>query len=100
MLALLGAPARAEPDEVPVHGQTREPAETSLRQDEIRQIPGAFGDAFRVIEALPGASPLASGIPYFFVRGAPPGNTGYFVDGVRVPLLYHVGFGPAVIHPG
>ena len=33
-------------------------------------------------------------------RGAPPGNVGYFIDGVRVPYLYHVGLGPSVIHPG
>ncbi|HEU5076358.1 MAG TPA: TonB-dependent receptor, partial [Polyangiaceae bacterium] len=31
---------------------------------------------------------------------APPGNAGYFVDGVRVPYLYHIGFGPSVVHPG
>ncbi|MCA9623596.1 MAG: TonB-dependent receptor, partial [Myxococcales bacterium] len=61
-------------------------------------MPGAFGDAFRAIEALPGVSPVVSGLPYFFVRGAPPGNLGYFFDGVQVPMLYHVGAGPAVIH--
>ncbi len=41
-----------------------------------------------------------SGLPFFFVRGAPPGNNGYFIDGIRIPLLYHVGAGPSVIHPG
>src|SRR5262249_46543532 len=56
-------------------------------------------DPFRAIEVLPGVTPVASGIPYFMVRGAPPGNVGYFFDGVRIPLLYHVFFGPAVIHP-
>jgi hypothetical protein len=49
---------------------------------------------------MPGVTPIASGAPYFFVRGAPPGNVGYFLDGIRVPLLYHVGFGPSVVHPG
>jgi hypothetical protein len=33
------------------------------------------------------------------VRGAAPGNTGYFLDGVRVPILFHVAIGPSVIHP-
>jgi len=41
-----------------------------------------------------------SGLPFYFVRGAPPGNVGYFIDGIRVPLLFHVGAGPSVIHPG
>ena len=29
-----------------------------------------------------------------------PGNTGYYLDGVRLPLLYHVAAGPSVVHPG
>ena len=29
-----------------------------------------------------------------------PNNAGYFVDGVRVPLLFHLGLGQSVIHPG
>src|SRR5690606_32929113 len=27
------------------------------------------------------------------------GNTGFFVDGVRVPGLFHLGVGPAVMYP-
>jgi hypothetical protein len=67
---------------------------------EVRQLPGSFGDAFRAIEALPGVTPIVSGLPYFLVRGAPPGNTGFFIDGVRVPALFHLGVGAAVVHPG
>jgi hypothetical protein len=48
---------------------------------------------------MPGVTPIVSGIPYFYVRGAPPGNVGYFIDGIRVPLLFHLGLGPSVIHP-
>jgi TonB family protein len=70
-----------------------------LGKAEVRQLPGAFGDPYRAIEVLPGVTPIASGLPYFFVRGAPPGNVGYFFDGVSVPLLYHVAAGPGVIHP-
>ena len=66
---------------------------------EIRQVPGAFGDAFRALESLPGVTPIVSGLPYYFVRGAPPGNTGFFIDGVRVPGLFHLGVGPAVMYP-
>lgn len=71
-----------------------------MRADEIREIPGAFGDAFRATEALPGVTPMMSGLPFYFVRGAPPGNNGFYVDGVRVPLLFHAGAGPSVVHPG
>jgi TonB family protein len=88
-----------EPIDVSVKGIVAPPGATSLSRAEVRLLPGAFGDPFRAIEALPGVTPIASGIPYFFVRGAPPGNVGYFLDGIRVPLLYHLGLGPSVVHP-
>lgn len=87
-------------DEVDVRGQRAAPGATSLGRAEVRQLPGAFGDPFRALDALPGVTPIVSGLPFFYVRGAPPGNIGYFLDGVRVPYLFHVGAGPSVIHPG
>ncbi|MBX3200628.1 MAG: TonB-dependent receptor plug domain-containing protein [Labilithrix sp.] len=92
----------AGPDEVHVRGaRKREPTapKETLGGREIRYIPGAFGDAFRAIETLPGVTPIVSGLPYYFIRGAPPGNTGFFIDGVRVPGLFHLGVGPAVMYP-
>ena len=94
------APARRAPIEVVVHGDQRAPAVSSFSRAEVRQLPGAFGDPFRAIEVLPGVTPIISGLPFFYVRGAPPGNVGYFVDGVRVPYLFHAAAGPSVIHPG
>jgi TonB family protein len=94
----LPPPPRA--DEVDVRGQRPAPGATSLGRAEVRQLPGAFGDPFRALDALPGVTPIVSGLPFFYVRGAPPGNVGYFLDGVRVPYLFHVGAGPSVIHPG
>jgi TonB family protein len=99
---------RAEPpppkepgvEEVRVTGVRVPPGATSLGRAEVRQLPGAFGDPFRALDALPGVTPIISGLPFFYVRGAPPGNIGYFLDGVRVPYLFHVGFGPSVVHPG
>jgi TonB family protein len=86
--------------EVNVHGVRVEPGAQEVTGSEVRQMPGSFGDAFRAIEALPGVTPVVSGLPYFLVRGAPPGNTGFFIDGVRVPALFHLGVGAAVVHPG
>jgi TonB family protein len=88
------------PLEVTVRGRRREAGQTTLSAADVRAVPGAFGDSFRAIEALPGVTPLVSGLPYFFVRGAPPNDHGYYVDGIRVPLLFHIGIGQAVIHPG
>jgi TonB family protein len=87
------------PDEVTVHGVRHEIGETTLSAADVREMPGAFGDPFRAIEALPGVIPVVSGLPYFYIRGAPPSNNAYLVDGIRVPLLFHVGIGEGVIHP-
>ncbi len=102
------APSTGPPEAAPqadavldltVVGERPELGQTRLSAADVREMPGAFGDPFRAVEALPGVTPALSGVPYFFVRGAPPNNNGYFVDGVRVPLLFHVGLGPGVIHP-
>ncbi len=75
------------------------PGVRRLTLAETRDLPGAFGDPFRAIDALPGVTPVLSGLPYFYVRGAPPSGTLYVYDDVPVPALYHLAAGPAVVHP-
>ena len=77
-----GSPPAEPVQEVTVHGVRPQPGRQEMTGDEVKQLPGSFGDAFRAIEAMPGVTPLVSGLPYFLVRGAPPGNTGFFIDGV------------------
>lgn len=91
-------PSAQKPMEIVVVGE-RPPIRHELARTEISRMPGAFGDAFRAIEALPGVVPIVSGLPYFYVRGAPPGNVGYFFDGIPVPFLYHFAAGPSLFHP-
>ncbi|HYQ46840.1 MAG TPA: energy transducer TonB [Polyangiaceae bacterium] len=92
--------AAAEPamQEILVIGQ-KEPIKHTLGHADVHDMPGAFGDPYRAIEVLPGVVPIASGLPYFYVRGAPPGNVGYFFDGIPVPYLYHFAAGPGVLQP-
>jgi hypothetical protein len=71
-----------------------------LTRQETQALPGAFGDPLRAIEAQPGVVPIVSGLPAFFIRGAPPANVGFFFDGVEIPVLYHAFLGPSVLHPG
>ena len=71
----------------------------TLQAEEIHNIPGTFGDPFRTAMLLPGVGSILSGLGYPVIRGESPGQTGTFIDDVRVPLLYHLGFGPAVVHP-
>ena len=77
----------------------REAPQVSLEKSEITMTPGSLGDPFRVIESLPGVVPVMWPLPVYAVRGSNPGNTGYFLDGLRVPALFHFALGPAVIHP-
>ena len=80
---------------------TAEPDEPSvpLRGPELTATPGALGDPFRTIESLPGVAAVAWPAPIYAIRGANPGNTGYFLDDLQVPLLFHLALGPSVIHP-
>lgn len=95
-------PARDE--ETPEYGaiariQRPAPNVHALELAEMREVPGAFGDPFRVIEALPGVTPVISGLPYVYVRGAPPAATAYLYDDIQLPALFHLALGPAVVHP-
>jgi hypothetical protein len=71
----------------------------SLSGQEARETPGAAGDPFRSIESLPGVAQVAWPLALYAIRGANPGNTGFFVDGMRVPALFHFALGPSIIHP-
>ena len=94
-------PERVE--EVTIAGQrsppTSSPTEHRMARADIRLVPGAFGDPFRAIDTLPGVIPVVSGLPYYYIRGAPPSAVGYFIDDVRVPYLFHFALGPGVIQP-
>ena len=85
--------------EISVEGVRVDTTAVGITREQARQLPGAFGDPSRAIEMVPGVTPTRSGSPYFFVRGAPPSNVGSFFDDIQVPALYHIGIGPAVLHP-
>ena len=101
-----GAPAASAPQSPPAlrygakaNAHVVQPGARRLELAEMRDLPGAFGDPFRAVEALPGVVPVLSGLPYFYIRGSPPAGTLYVYDDIPVPLLYHLAVGPAAIHP-
>ncbi len=75
-----------------------EPA-VPLKREELVHTAGSLGDPFRVVESLPGVAQTTWPLPFYAIRGANPGNTGYFIDGVRAPALFHFALGPSVLHP-
>ncbi len=76
-----------------------EVARTSLQGAEINEVPGTFGDPFRAVMALPGVQAVFSLLGNPIVRGTSPGSTGFLLDGVPLPSLFHLLFGPSVVHP-
>ena len=77
----------------------RDEPSIDLRGPELVSTPGSLGDPYRTIESLPGVATVAWPAPIYAIRGSNPGNTGYFLDDVQVPLLFHLALGPSVIHP-
>jgi len=70
-----------------------------VRGEELLHTAGALGDPLRVVESLPGVSTVAWPAPVYAVRGGNPGNTGFFLDDLPIPALFHFALGPSVIHP-
>ncbi len=68
-----------------------EMARRSLSVEEIQKLPGTNGDAFKVVQNLPGVSRASAGSGQIIVRGSAPGDTIISVEGVKIPLLYHFG---------
>lgn len=69
----------------------KEVAKRTLKMEEIQLIPGSQGDVIRVIQNMPGVARTPFGLGLLVVRGASPQDTGVFLDGHRLPLLFHFG---------
>lgn len=71
--------------------EKKEVAQINIKQEEIRLIPGTQGDAFKVVQNLPGVARSPFGIGLLVVRGSKPYDTKVYVDEAPVPLLFHFG---------
>ncbi|MCK6525107.1 TonB-dependent receptor [Myxococcota bacterium] len=71
----------------------------TVSAEEVRTTPGTLGDPVRALVNLPGVvrTPFDSG--WLLVRGGDPDQTAMLIDGVAVPLVYHLGGFSSVIHP-
>jgi hypothetical protein len=82
------------------HGAAQHEGERfTLRDEELQKAPGAAGDPFRVIGYLPGVLAPIPVLPIYVVRGGSPGMNGFYLDGMRVPQLFHLVFVDGVVHP-
>ena len=91
----LAAPARAVNSEgtevITVTGerQTVEVGSRALTKDEIRVLPGTNGDVVRAVQNLPGIARPPLNIGQLIIRGTPPEDSSAFLDGQRVPNVFH-----------
>jgi hypothetical protein len=85
---------------VVIASPAREVGEAGLSTPELRQIPGAQGDAGKALENLPGVARPGLGGGELVVWGAAPEETRVVVDGMEIPALYHLGGLRSVVHSG
>jgi outer membrane receptor protein involved in Fe transport len=64
---------------------------TQVTAEEGRRLPGTQGDVLKVVESMPGVARSQVGSGQLVVWGAAPEDTRVYVDGVRLPRLYHGG---------
>ncbi|HEX2959453.1 MAG TPA: TonB-dependent receptor [Chitinispirillaceae bacterium] len=79
--------------EITVYGKNeeKEVSRHTLTLNEVKKIPGFGGDAVKVVQALPGVARPTFGGGAVIVRGAPSWDSKFFLDGVKIPQLYHFG---------
>jgi TonB family protein len=69
----------------------QEAVATEIRADQAKKVAGTQGDVVKVVENMPGVGRSGAGSGRLVVWGASPEDTRVYVDGVRIPILYHSG---------
>jgi len=87
----LTAAAAETYETVVIAPSTREAGQSDVPTEELRQAPGAQGDAGKALENLPGVARQGLGGGELVVWGAAPEETRIVVDGIEIPTLYHLG---------
>jgi len=99
LLLRLESQATGERYQTEVRATRAELPRLSIGVEEARQTAGTSGYPVRVLASLPGVSQVVWPAAIFVVRGSNPGNTGFFIDGIRVPATFHLALGPSIIAP-
>ncbi|MBZ0236966.1 MAG: TonB-dependent receptor plug domain-containing protein, partial [Deltaproteobacteria bacterium] len=74
-----------------VDAPPREVTARKLRGADLTKVAGTRGDALRSIELLPGVARPGGGQGALLVRGSSPWDSGTFLEGADIPMLYHFG---------
>ena len=74
------------------------PTRRTLTHDELVNVPGSLNDPIRAVQNLPGLARASFLGGQLIVRGAAAQDTGAYIDGHRIPQLYHFLGGPSVVN--
>lgn len=66
-----------------------EVTERTLSAEDVRYLPGTGGDVVKVIQNLPGIARPPLGTGNLRIRGTAPEDSLYFIDGGRIPIVFH-----------
>ncbi len=71
--------------------ERKEVTRTTIQVAEVQRVPGTQGDTLKVVQNLPGVARPAFNGGQLIIRGSSPEDSGVFLDGQRIPLLFHFG---------
>lgn len=77
-----------------------EVSERTLRAEDIAFLPGTNGDVVKVVQNLPGVARPPLGTGNLIIRGTAPEDSAAFLDGSRIPVVFHFGGLTTVINGG
>lgn len=66
-----------------------EVSERALSTEQIAYLPGTGGDLVKAVQNLPGVARPAFGIGQLLIRGTAPEDSAYYLDGTRLPAVFH-----------
>ncbi|MBX2801111.1 MAG: TonB family protein [Myxococcales bacterium] len=79
-------------EEVVVVGTAEaEVSEQVVTLEDIRYLPGSGGDVVRTVQNLPGIARPPFSLGQLLVRGTAPEDSSYYLDGMRLPIVFHFG---------
>ncbi len=77
----------------------REVTRQVIPASQVAKVAGTHGDTLKAVLNLPGVARTAFGSGQLILRGSSPGDSRVFVEGQRIPLLYHFGGLRSTINP-
>jgi len=86
---------------VTIRGSSRLPevaGQRSVSAQELRAVPGSFGDPLKSLQSLPGVAAAADGSSDPAIRGSRPQDNRFLIDGLPAGRVFHVGGLTSVLH--